>query len=197
MYKFAVGSLIFVCCLGVIQSYATLVTVTIPDPSPLPYISFGSGNASVTYSGVVFAQSALLSDGVFFNIGPLWSGFPAVLSSQEQTVGVANILITLPSATTFFSLNYGTFNGSSVSFALSNGYSTTLASTGGNGYDVPDVFSITSSPFTTVLVTSPDFVLDINNSAYGTLGTTTPEPNTLVLLTSGLLALGGGFRRRR
>jgi len=196
MYKLAVCAALLFCVLAVSQSFASIVTVTIPDPSPLPTILLGNGNASVTYSSVVFSQSGALSNGNFFNIGPLFSGFPAVLSSQEQTIGVANILITLPVPATFFTLNYGTFEGSSVTFTLSNGFSAILGSTGFGGYDVPDAFSVTSSPFNTVLVTSPDFVLNINNIAYGP-SSTTPEPGTLVLLGSSLLTLGRGSLRKR
>ena len=40
-------------------------------------------------------------------------------------------------------------------------------------------------------ITSTDLVLNINNISYET-----PEPETLVVLSSGLLALGGALRRR-
>src|SRR3974377_719057 len=84
---------------GVTASHASPITVTIPDPGGPPgYISFGTGYASVTYSGVVFSQSGALSDGTLFNVGIQWSGYPAVLSSQGQSFGVANILISLPLA---------------------------------------------------------------------------------------------------
>src|ERR1039457_7121426 len=78
------------------SAFAGNIDVTIRDPAPLPYIYFGTGDASVTYSGVVFTQQAALSNGNFFIIGGLFSADPTVLSSQEQTSGVANILVTLP-----------------------------------------------------------------------------------------------------
>jgi hypothetical protein len=197
MYKLTILTVLVVCFLGVASSSASLTTVTIPDPSPNPYIYYGSGDVSVTYSGVVFFQSGTLSDSALFDVGPVFSGFPAVLSSQEQTFGVANILITLPMSVTSFAMNYGTFDGSAVTFTLSNGYTTVLGSTGFNGYDVPDVFSVTSSSFDSVLVTSPDFVLNINDIMYGTLTTTMPEPGTLMLFGSGLLTLGSMVLRKR
>jgi hypothetical protein len=182
-----------VCFLAVGQSLAAPISVTIPDPSPNPFIYFGNGDASVTYSGVNFAQQAALSDGGFFNVGVLFSGFPAVLSSQEQNIGVANILVSLPSPSVQFSVNYDTFFGSPVTFELSNGASFTLGSTA-NNYDASDFFGVGSSvAFNWVLITSSDFVLNINNITYTP---STPEPGTLVMLASGLLAVGGVVRRK-
>ena len=58
-------------------------------------------------------------------------------------------------------------------------------------YDAPDGFGVGSSaPFNWVQLTTPDFV-QINNITYET-----PEPATLVMLGSGLLALGGTLRRK-
>ena len=188
---FVLAVLASVCLLGV-QSQAAPISVTIPDPAPNPFIYFGNGDASVTYSGVTFTQQAALSDGAFFNVGVLFSGFPAVLSSQQQSFGVANILVSLPSFSNQFSVNYDTFNGSNVTFDLSNGASFTFGSTA-NGYDASDFFGVGSSaPFNWVLITSSDFVLNINNITY----TPVPEPGTLVMLGSGLLAAGGLVRRK-
>jgi hypothetical protein len=171
---------------------AQATTVTIPDPAPNPYIYFGSGDASVTYDGVTFSTSAILSDGAFYNVGVVFSGDPAVLSSQEQSVGVANILITLPVVADAFSLDYGTFNGSAVTFLLSNGDSFTQGSTG-SSYATPDFFDVTGhGDFTSVLVTSGDYVLNVNNIDYSAV----PEPLTLSLFGAGLLGLGA-LRRRK
>lgn len=177
--------------LGVAASYAT--TVVVPDPSPQLYIFYGNGDASVTYDGVLFVQQLALGNANLFDVGPLFSGDPAVLSSQEASVGVENILITFPNATSFFSVNYGTFNGSDVTFLLGNGDSFTQGSTA-DGYLTPDLFSVTDTPFTSVLITSPDFVLNINNITYN--GSATPEPGTLIMLGSGVLAAAAAIRRR-
>ena len=188
----SVGPLLaLVLVLGVVSAHAN--TVVVPDPSPLLFIFYGQGDAYVTYDGVLFTQQAAIGDANLWDIGPLFSGVPAVLSSQEASSGLENILITLPNPTTFFSVDYGTFNGSDVTFLLGNGSSFTQGSTG-SGYATPDLFSVTSSPFTTVLITSPDFVMNINNITYN--GTTTPEPGTLVMLGSGILAAAGVIRRR-
>ena len=90
-------------------------------------------------------------------------------------------------------MNYGTFDGSDVTFLLGNGDSFTQGSTAA-GYLTPDLFSVTDTPFTTVLITSPDFVLNINNITYN--GSATPEPGTLIMLGSGVLAAAGAIRRR-
>ena len=109
-------------------------------------------------------------------------------------MGVENILITFPNPTGFFSIDYGTFNGSAVTFALSNGQTFTQGSTG-SGYLTPDFFSFSGAAFTSVEITSPDFVMNINNITYNS-GTTVPEPGTLVMLGSGVLAAAGALRRR-
>jgi hypothetical protein len=177
-------------------------TVTIPEPAssdpgynPGGYDYFGNGDASVTYSGVVFSTSSALSNGDFFNVGAAFSGYPAVLSSQLQSVGVANILITLPGDATGFALNYGTFYGAGVTFLLSNGDQVVQSSLG-SYYAVPDFFGVTdSTPFDTVLVTSPDEVLNLNNVSYGATGSV-PEPAAWLLLSTGLAALLARGRRR-
>jgi len=61
---------------------------------------------------VTFSTNPTLGDGNFFNIGILNSGEPAVLSSQGEDTGVANILITLAAPVTALSLSFGTFDGS-------------------------------------------------------------------------------------
>src|SRR6516162_6346349 len=106
MRKFVVlAALAIVCLLCVTQSQATpIATVVIPDPGPSGFIYFGTGDASVTYSNVTFVQQAALSDGNFYNVGPAFSGFPAVLSSQQQSTGIANILIEFPNPTFTFSM---------------------------------------------------------------------------------------------
>jgi hypothetical protein len=178
-----------------------VTTVTIPEPLDTLnlYDYFGSGTASVTYSGVVFSTSALLSDGNFFNIGTGYSFNPApVLSSQEQSTGVANILISLPGNVTGFALHYGTSLGSNVTFTLSNGDIVTQGSTGVSAYSVPEFFGVTdNTPFDSVLVTSPDNVLNLNNVSFGSAGATgVPEPAAWLLLTTGLAGLLGYGRRR-
>ncbi len=190
MRKFVLPLLTLVLVLGVVSANAT--TVTIPDPDPEPFIFFGNGDASVTYDGVMFVQQASIGTAALFNIGHLLSDLPAVLSSQRRP-GLDNILIMLPNATTSFSVDYGTFDGSSVTFLLSNGHRFTQSSTGNETYDTPDLFSITDTPFTSVLVTSEDSVMNINHITYEG---TTPEPGTLVMFGSAIVAAVSAMHRR-
>jgi hypothetical protein len=174
-------------------AHASATTVVIPDPAPNSYIFFGNGDASVVYDGVTFTQQAALSNGNFYNVGVLFSGDPAVLSSQQQSVGVPNILITLPTATTNFSVDFGTFNGEAVTFTIP-GVTPIVEGSTGAGYSTPDVFSVQeATPFTSVLITgASDDVLNINDITFGV-----PEPATWLLMLSGLGALGGVVRHRR
>jgi PEP-CTERM motif len=174
-------------------------TATLPD-SP-SYIYIGTGSASVTYDGVTFSTSAALSNGQFFNIGTGLLGAPAPeLSSQFQTVGVDNILITFAGPVAGFALNYGTFHGHPVTFTLSNGDSFTQGSTANpNYYPLPDFVGVTDSPFTSVQITSPDSFLNIGSPSFAAaLATAVPEPTSMTMLGIGAMSLVGyGLRRRR
>src|SRR5215469_2137156 len=164
MRKFVVlAALAVVCMMAATTLQATpLTTVVIPDPAPNAFIFFGNGDASVTYSNVTFVQQLALGDANLFNVGSLFSGDPAVLSSQGETFGVANILVDLPNFTTFFGVDYGTFFGSPVTFLASNGATATFGSTAA-GYQTLDTVTYNGPGINWVLITSPDFVLNINN----------------------------------
>jgi len=190
--KLVLVVLAIVAILAAMPSSAT--TVTIPDPDPLAFISFGQGDASVTYSGVTFTQSSAYGNANFFNVGHLFSGDLAVLSSQEASVGPENILVSLPTTSTFFSVAFGTFNGSDVTFTLSNGATFVESSLANDGYAASEFFAVSSTPFDWVQITSPDFVLNIRDITYST--TSTPEPGSLVLLGAGLVGMTGLLRRK-
>jgi hypothetical protein len=165
--------------------------VVVPDPG-VPFIFFGNGDASVTYGGVTFSQSSVFSNGNFYNVGPQFSGDPAVVSSQQQSVGVANIFIGLPVFAKSISIDYGTFGGSAVDFQLSTGALFIEGSTG-SGYATPDVFSVTSPfKFNWVQLTSTDGVLNVSGLTYSV-----PEPATWAMMLIGLGALGAAARARR
>jgi hypothetical protein len=79
---------------------------------------------------------------------------------------------------------------------MSNGDNVTLGSAGGGSYAVPGFFGVTdSTPFDSVLMTSSDVVLNLNNVSYSEAGSTIPEPATGLLLSGGLL--GATLLRRR
>jgi hypothetical protein len=159
------------------------LTVTIPDPAPAPFTYIGTGDTSVTYSGVQFSQTGDSSTGPYlFDIGSLDSGLPAVLSSAPQPggTGEANILITLPESVTGLALDYGTANGDPVTFTVSDGAVITQPSTSGASFaGVPDFFGVTSStPINSVLLTTPDPDLNLNNVSFlpASPGPSVPEP---------------------
>lgn len=172
----------------------TTATVTIPNPLEDGYDYFGTGTASVQFLGVTFSTNGNLSDGNFFNVGPSYvdgDGSPAVLSSQGQSFGQSNLLITLTSPTTAFSLNYGTFDGSDVTFLLSNGDMFVRQGPEDLGYAASGFAGATASPFTWILITSDDVALNVNNLVYGV-----PEPSTWTMMILGFMAIGFLVRRR-
>lgn len=174
-------------------------TLEIPDPtSPLGYDLLGAGTASVTYNGVLFSTSAARGNGEFYNVGPDYAGSNGpspVLSSQGQTSGVANILITLAAPVKVFALNFDTFFGTNVKFSLSNGYTVTLPSVG-NAYDLKSFFGVIDDhAFQTILLTSSDTALNINALKLGAVSSV-PEPATWVMLVLGFLGIGVFAARR-
>lgn len=178
------------------QAQAATFTVDIPEPSGT-FEFLGSGNASVTYGGVTFSQSAALSNGLFFNVGSGYSGFPPVVASQQQTVGVANILVTLPQLANAITINYGTYYGSTVNFTLSNGFASSFAS-GANLYNAPNAFSSgLQSLFSTVQLTAgPAEALHIRSITFSTPDGV-PEPATWAMLILGFALVGGVMRRQQ
>jgi hypothetical protein len=108
MKPFVLGLFAFAGALAAVPALAETVIVEIPEAGDFELI--GQGNAAVTYQGVTFSQSAALSNGNLFNVSTGFSGAPAVLSSQQQTVGIPNILISLPQFAYGVTINYGTFN---------------------------------------------------------------------------------------
>jgi hypothetical protein len=165
------------------NAVSSVTTVTIPDPTPDPFIFFGTGSASISYGDITFSTDERISDSAFYNVGSEFSGLPAVLSSQNATTGPENILISFPGPVLGVALNYGTFEGGDVTFTLSNGTMFTLGSLSGSSYDVPSFVGFTdlTSPFSSVRLTSSDFALNLNSVSYA--GTSpVPEPRMWVPL---------------
>ncbi|HLI86718.1 MAG TPA: hypothetical protein VKV17_22625 [Bryobacteraceae bacterium] len=189
------------------------LTASIPDPGPDGFTFIGTGDSSVTYSGVQFSQTGDDSTGPFLvNIGVADSGLPAVLSSSLQPAGgtgEANILVTLPETVTGLALDYGTQDGSSVTFKVSDGSVINQPSSSGAAFGAaPDFFGVTSTtPFNSVLLTTSDATLYLNNVAFapagsgppsgpGDAGSPVPEPAAWPVL-AGCIGLLGTARLRR
>jgi hypothetical protein len=176
---------------------ASFTTVTIPDPSsPAGFDSFPGG--SVSYGSVTFSSDLTKYNGAFFNVGPVFSSQPAVLSAQQLGFDLVNILITFAGPVTAFSLDFGTFGGYDVTFLLSNGQTATKTTTAGV-YETKNFFGATdSTPFTFVLLTSADESVFLNNVKFGAAVAAVPEPSTWALIILGFAGVGAlAYRRRR
>jgi hypothetical protein len=197
----AVSHVDFASWSAVVPSY-TLLSIPKPNPGPDDYsVSQYFETGTVNYNGVTFSTSASLGDGYFYNIGPgfeITPGIPAfngplpVLSSQQQTPGLlANILITLAAPVNAFALNFDTFRASDVTFTLSNGETPLTLTSGGNAYNLKGFFGVVdNNPFNTILLTSQDVVLNINELKLGAAVAPIPEPATWVMLLLGFAGIG-------
>ena len=184
-------------------------TEDITNPSgSSTYQYFGKGTQSVSFGNATFSQSGTLGNGFFYVIGTGYSaGLPTapIISSQRETTGVANIQITFDFAVSGFALNFGTKNGSDVSFQLFNNATSidtfTRTSTGGNAYNTTNFVGATDTPFTSVLIKTTDQFLNVNNvadSSPANSDSPVPEPSTFFLLGLGGIGLVvRAFRRRK
>jgi hypothetical protein len=88
-----------------------------------------------------------------------------------------------------------------VAFKLSNGTLITQPSTAVEGsFAVPDFFGVTAnSTFQSVLLTSPDMALNLDNVSFvsSVPSVAAPEPGTWPVLTGCLACLAAGLRRKR
>ncbi len=163
------------------------------------YQYFGKGTQSVSFGNATFSQSGSLGNGLFYVIGTGYSaGFPTapIISSQRETTGVANIQITFDFAVSGFALNFGTKNGSNVSFQLFNNATSvdtfTLASTGGNAYNTTNFVGAIDTTFNSVLIKTADQFLNVNNVADtspSNSDSAVPEPSTFFMFGLGGVGL--------
>jgi len=176
---------------------ASYMTVTIPNPSSVSGFDSFAGN-SVSYSGVTFSSDTTKYNGGFFNVGPVFSGQPAVIAAQQLDFDLVNILITFAGPVTAFSLDFGTFGSYDVTFLLSNG-DTFTKSTASGVYETKNFIGATdSTPFTFVLLTSADESLFLKNVKFGTAVAAVPEASTWAMLLFGFAGVAFvGYRRAR
>jgi hypothetical protein len=155
--------------------------------------------SSFNSNGVVFSStSSIGTGGILFLVSP--PAFPQAvapqLSYQDPSIGLANILVTLPAPVNAFAVLYGTQFGGPVTFDLSNGDSISQSSTA-SIYGLPDFFGVTdTTPFASVQISTTDHVLTIGDVSTGN-SSAVPEPSTFVLGALGLLGLGFVARRKQ
>jgi hypothetical protein len=151
----------------------------------------------VTFSGATFTSSSDL-----FVIDPAYYGFPytggGFLSADYLNPDV--LTVALPAGTTAVGFDYGGLFGPTGSFlvALSDGFSTTLSSTGSTASGNLDFAGFTSSTdLTSITLTLPDSpgYNALDNFVYGS-ASPVPEPATLGLMLTGLVGAAGVIRRR-
>jgi hypothetical protein len=150
----------------------------------------------VTYSGANFTIDPLAGDGNMYVLGKnYYYANNSVLSSQQQTRGVANILVTLPKPCTAIATDYGIVNTGTMypfTFLLSTGDSFTRVNTGGPNLEF--IGFISDTPIKTIEISVPRLgdAMNIDNF---TFGNAVPEPSSLAL--AGVSVVVGGYWRRR
>ena len=159
--------------------------------------SFVSETSPVTFSGATFSSSSSL-----YVIDPAYYSFPytggGFLSADYLTPDI--VMVALPAGTTAVGFDYGGLFGPTGSFlvTLSDGFSTTLSSTGSTASGTLDFAGFTSSTdLTSITLTLPDSpnYNALDNFVYGS-ASPVPEPATLGLMLTGLLGAAGAIRRR-
>lgn len=167
-------------------------------PSPDPWVFYGYGpGSSTTVGGVQFSVGSAGYDNLLFLFADGQYGYPvATIGPQSTSGGVTDLLVTLPSSVTAISFGYSGLYPPDTTLTLSDGATANLT-----------VFSYPNPNFGFFGVTAPGGItwFDIQQSAgygmnvdgisYGTANTT-PEPASLPLLGTGVLAAAGVIRRK-
>jgi hypothetical protein len=153
--------------------------------SSLQGVSFSTPNAG----GAVNVDSA-----GFYGSGDLT--LPYIVPSTYTGSGPDVLVITLPQAETAFGLAFNTlFSLTNVTFTLSNGFTTTVASTTEYG-DLQVLGFLSTTPFTTITMSTPNgTAFELPAFAYGSA--VVPEPASWAMMLGGLFGLGALLRRGR
>jgi hypothetical protein len=171
---------------------------------PNGQVSLGSPG-TFTSSGVTFTGGAgnffwIIDQGVApsYNTGSASAG--GVLSSQNAPFLTPTqvINITLPSSFSAIGFDTNTFADATILVTLSNGEALSLMTTGTTGrfFGFTTDIGITSFKLTSTQISSiSGRVLNIDDFTFGQ-AQVVPEPTTMLLLGTGLVAVGATVRRR-
>lgn len=163
-------------------------------PPPFGGIFIGSGaGANTTVGGINFAIGPASNGNLFILADGIYYPGTAVISSQESTTAVNDLLITLPAPVTALGFWFGDFYGDTATITLSDGQfaqptAAALPYLGFFGVAAP-------GGITSVDITTPDEVMNLSSVSFGTT-TVTPEPSALLLLAT-VIALMGLLLRKR
>lgn len=179
------------------QAFTPLDAATAGGPANLQGVTFSN-----PAPGPVNVNSA----GYYDPATPPDLTVPYLVNTFDPTATDNIVTITLPTPETAFSLDFGTlFNPVSITFTLSNGFSTTVPPLSTN-YATQFLGFVSSTPFTTITLDAPNPVPGspddpstvvgswvIKDFAYGSA---VPEPATWALMLLGFVGLGmAGYRR--
>ena len=151
----------------------------------------------LVYGGISFSSSA-----PFVNVTSASYYTPTIFPSDFITNSfppggtINSLTITLPTSVTAFGLNFGSYNGSAVSFLLSNGFSTTIG-TSSNFGTLQFAGFLANQAFDTITLSLPSIDEAWFVSSVTTATATTPLPAALPLFATGLGLVGFVARRRK
>jgi hypothetical protein len=197
-----------ICILGLAASYVANADVIYNNPAA--WQNAVSGATTINFEGIAPVNgytyigsgpgTSFTLGGVQFAIGPASNGnlfiigdnfyYPgtAVISSQESTTPVNDLLITLPRPVTALGFFFGDFDGDTATITLSDGtvaFPTAVEVPYLGFFGVTSNIGITSVGISAVDITTPDIVLNVASLSTGVVS---PEPAEMVPLLA-LIAL--------
>lgn len=154
---------------------------------------FYSTPPGVTLSGANFNINHTNNNGNLYAIGQnFYYPGTSVLSSQQTTIGLNNIVVTLPGLFTAFAVDVGSFGASNVTFTLSTGDVFNINTPNYPAFSFVGFASTLA--FNSVRIETTDNVLNIDNVSFATA---VPVPSGMILAGVGVITLAGYSWRKR